>query len=106
MKYKDISFLGYLMEDKKPWKTRMERDIIMHEDIKVSGLQGGKVLGDNLALFSFIMGIPLLLIGLYGLFNMILDLGFPMNSATLIIVFIVLSLGSLFTIGGYFLCKK
>ena len=94
------------MEEKKPWKTKVERDIIMHEDIKVSGLQGGKALGDNLALFSFIMGIPLLLIGLYGLFNMILDLGFPMNSATLILVFIVLSLGSLFTIGGYFLYTK
>ena len=94
------------MEEKKPWKTKVERDIIMHEDIKVSGLQGGKALGDNLALFSFIMGIPLLLVGLYGLFNMILDLGFPMNSATLILVFIVLSLGSLFTIGGYFLYTK
>jgi len=94
------------MENKKPWKTKMERDIIMHEDVKVSGLQGGKAIGDNLALFSFIMGIPLLLVGLYGLFNMILDLGFPMNSATIILVFIVLSLGSLFTIGGYFLYKK
>ncbi len=51
------------------------------------------------------MGIPLVLTGLYGLFNMALDLGFPMNNATVILVLVVLSLGSLFTIGGYFLYK-
>jgi len=94
------------MENKKPWKTKIERDVIMHEDIKVSGLQGGKIIANKLALFSFIMGIPLLLIGLYGLFNMILDLGFPMNNATLILVLVVISLGSLFTIGGYSLYKN
>ena len=94
------------MENKKPWKTQIERDVIMHEDIKVSGLQGGKIIADKLTLFSFIMGIPLLLIGLYGLFSMILGLGFPMNSATLILVLVVISLGSLFTISGYFLYKN
>jgi len=94
------------MENKKPWKTKIERDVIMHEDIKVSGLQGGKIIANKLALFSFIMGIPLLLIGLYGLFNMILDLGFPMNNATLILVLVVISLGSLFTIGGCSLYKN
>ena len=94
------------MENKKPWKTKIERDVIMHEDIKVSGLQGGKIIANKLALFSFIMGIPLLLIGLYGLFSMIFDLGFPMNTATLILVLVVISLGSLFTIGGYFLYKN
>jgi hypothetical protein len=93
------------MNKKKPWKTKIERDIIMHEDIKVSGLQGGKIIAEKLALFSFIVGIPLLLIGLYGLFNMILNLGFPMHNATLILVLVVISLGSLFTIGGYFLYK-
>jgi hypothetical protein len=94
-----------LME-KKPWKTRMERDIIMHEDVRASGLQGGKILADKLSLFSFIMGIPLVLIGLYGLISMVFDLGFPFNTATMILVMVVLSLGSLFTIGGYFLYVK
>ncbi len=93
------------MNNEKPYKTKIERDIKMHEDIRVSGLQGGKVLGHHLALFSFVMGIPLLLTGLYGLFNMALGLGFPMNDATVILVLVVLSLGSLFTIGGYFLYK-
>ena len=94
------------MNNKKPYKTKIERDIKMHEDIKVSGLQGGKIIGHHLALFSFIMGIPLVLTGLYGLFNMARGLGFPINNATVILVLVVLSLGSLFTIGGYFLYKN
>jgi len=92
--------------DKKPYKNKIERDVKMHDDIRVSGLQGGKVLGNKLALFSLIIGIPLLLIGLYGLLSMVFDLGFPKNTATLILVLVVLSLGSLLTIGGYFLHKE
>ena len=92
---------------KKQWKaTKVERDIIMHDDIRVSGLQGGKIIGNKLALFSFIMGIPLLLIGLFGLSIMIFDLGFPMNNAVLLLVLVVIALGSLFTIGGYLLYKE
>lgn len=94
------------MENTEPYKNKIERDVKFSEDIKVSGLQGGKVIGNNLALFSFIMGIPLLLIGLYGLFSMVFDMGFPNNSATLILVLVVLALGSLFTVGGYFLYKN
>ena len=30
---------------KNPWKSRMERDIMLHKDIKEAGLQGGKALG-------------------------------------------------------------
>ena len=36
-------------DKKKPWKTKVERDSIMHKDLKESSLQGGKVIG-NLAL--------------------------------------------------------
>jgi len=93
------------MNNKKPWKTRMERDIIMHKDIKVSGLQGGKIVGDKLALFSLVMGIPLLFVGFYALISMIFDLGFPMNTATLILVMVIISLGSLSTIAGVLLYK-
>ena len=77
------------MNSKKPYKTKIERDIRFSKDIKVSGIQGGKVIGNNLALFSFIMGIPLLLIGLFGLFNMALGLGFQVNNATIILVLVV-----------------
>lgn len=94
------------MGNKKPWKTKVERDVIMHEDVKVSGLQGGKIVADKLALFCFIFGIPLLLVGLYGLFSMVFDLGFPNNTAILIIVLVVISLGSLSTFAGYSLYKK
>ena len=91
------------MAQQRPWKTKMERDIIQHEDLKVSGLQGGKALGEHMALFSFIMGIPLLAIGIFGLIHMVLGLGFPMNAATIILVLVVLSLGVLFTYSGIIL---
>lgn len=40
--------MGGTKVKKKPWKTRMERDIMMHKDIKEAGLQGGKALGEIL----------------------------------------------------------
>ena len=36
--------LGKTKVKKKPWKTRMERDIVFSKDIKESGLQGGKAI--------------------------------------------------------------
>ena len=90
-------------EKKKPWKTRMERDIMFSKDIKEAGLQGGKVIGDKLSLLSFIIGIPLLIIGLYGLFSMSFGFGFPMNMANIILVLLVNIIGLLLIIGGYFL---
>ena len=33
---------------KKPWKSRMERDIIMLKDLKEAGLQAGKAIGEVL----------------------------------------------------------
>jgi hypothetical protein len=93
------------MNKKKPWKTKVERDIIMHEDIKVSGQQGGKIIGEKLSLLAFVMGIPLLAIGLFGLINMLLGYGFPVNSATIILVIIVIIIGSLSILGGYQLYK-
>jgi len=91
------------MANKKPYKNKIDRDIKMHKDIRVSGLQGGKIIADKLILFCFIMGVPLLLTGLYGLFNMLLGLGFPMNGATIILVLVVIALGSLSTLAGCFL---
>ena len=93
------------MNGKKPWKTRVERDIIMSRDIKESGLQGGKVLGNHLALFSFVIGIPLLILGVCTIVNMVLGLGFPTNSAIIILVLVATSIGVLMTLGGYFLYR-
>jgi hypothetical protein len=92
-------------EKKKPWKTRMERDIIYSKNIKESSIQGGKVIGEKLSLLSFIIGIPLLIIGLYALFSMLFDFGFPINMATIILVLLVNVSGLLLIIGGYFIYR-
>ena len=31
---------------KKPWKSRLERDIMLHKDLSESYTQGGKALGE------------------------------------------------------------
>ena len=97
--------IGDTKEKKKPWKTRVERDIMMDKDIKEAGLQGGKIVGDKLALLSFICGIPLLIIGLYGLFSMLFGFGFPVNLAIIILVLLVNAIGLLLIIGGYFIYR-
>ncbi len=38
--------MGGTKVKKNPWKTRMERDIILNKDIKEAHLQGGKAIGD------------------------------------------------------------
>jgi len=40
--------MGSTKVKKKPWKSRMERDIMLHKDIKEAGLQGGKAFGQVL----------------------------------------------------------
>ena len=89
------------MNDKKPWKNKVERDIIMHDDLRKSGLQGGHVIAEHLSLFSFIFGIPLLLIGLYAIVNMLLDWGFPINNATIIMVILVIIIGLISIFAGF-----
>ena len=37
--------IGKTKVKKKPWKTRMERDIILHKDLKEAYIQGGKAIG-------------------------------------------------------------
>jgi hypothetical protein len=83
----------------------MERDVILHDDISKSGVHGGKIIAEKLYILSLIGGITFLLIGLYGLFSMLLGLGFPVNSASVILVLVVLAIGSLTTLGGYFMYK-
>ena len=84
----------------------IEQDIKNSEDLAEAGLQGGKALGNHLALFSFVIGIPLLLLGVYSMVNIAFGWGFPSNTAILILVFVFTSIGVLMTIGGYFLLKK
>jgi len=97
--------IGENINKKKPWKTRIERDIILHEDLKESGLQGGKIIGNKLSLFSFIIGIPLLILGLYGLI-LLFVYGYNLFLAEIILIILVLIIGLLLTIGGYFIYKQ
>jgi hypothetical protein len=93
------------MEKKKPWKTRVERDVILHDDISKSGVHGGKIIAEKLYILSLIGGITFLLIGIWALLNMLFGWGFPVNSATVILVLVVIAIGSLTTLGGYYLYK-
>ncbi len=38
--------MGGTKVKKNPWKTMMERDIMLHKDIKEAHLQGGKAFGE------------------------------------------------------------
>jgi len=38
--------IGKTKVKKKPWKTRMERDIILHKDLAEAYFQKGKVMGN------------------------------------------------------------
>jgi len=93
------------MEKKKPWKTRVERDVILHDEISKSGVHGGKIIGEKLYILSLIGGIIFLLIGIYAIMSMLFGWGFPVNSATVILALVVIGIGSLTTLGGYFLYK-
>lgn len=66
-----------------------------------SGLQGGKVLGNNISLASFVGGIPLFIIGFFALIAITFDLGFPTNPAVIIAALLVTVIGLLLIIGGF-----
>ena len=42
-----VKGLGVTKVKKKPWKSRLERDIILHKDISEAYTQGGKALGET-----------------------------------------------------------
>ena len=75
--------------------------IELDKNIRDSGVQGGKIIGEKLSLGSFIIGIPLLIIGLYALISMLFGFGFPMNTANIIAALLVTVIGLLLIIGGY-----
>jgi hypothetical protein len=88
----------------QPWegdKTVIKSDTFLRE----SGLQGGKSIGEHLALGSFIVGVPFFLIGFYVLASIILDLGFATNTAITIGAVLIFLIGSMLIIGGYLLYR-
>ena len=78
-----------------------EYTIELDKNLRDSGVQGGKVIGEKLVLGSFIFGIPFLIIGLYALFNMLFGFGFPTNTAAIIGALLLFVIGVLLIIGGY-----
>jgi uncharacterized membrane protein len=82
-------------------KTSEEYNIESDKYIRDSGVQGGKITGEKLALGCFIIGIPMLTIGMWSIFNMLFGFGFPMNMATIILVLLAIVIGLLLIIGGY-----
>ena len=87
-------------------ETPKDNTVIMSDEyLSESGLQGGKALGDNLSLFSFVVGVPLLLLGLFGIYSIFFNSSFESNLAIIILVVLVTIIGALMTMGGYFLRK-
>ena len=87
-------------------KKRINIDTIESDRyIKESGVQGGKIITEHLAVGCFLMGIPFFIMGLYGLVSMIFDLGFPTDTASVIGVLLVLVIGLLLIISGYTIYK-
>jgi len=89
-------------------KKMSEKDntIIMSDEyLSESGVQGGKALGENIALISFIIGIPFLAISIYALCGILFGFGFSANAAVIILVLLVFVIGLLLTIGGYTIYK-
>ena len=83
-----------------------KRAVIMSDEyITESGIQGGKALGDHIAVFSLIIGIPFLIVGIYGFLNILFGWGFPTNLAIIILVLLVLIIGFLMTLGGITIYK-
>ena len=84
-------------------KTSEEDDTVIMSDkyLSESGVQGGKIIGEHLALGSFIIGIPFLIIGLIAIISMLFGFGFPTHTAGIIAALLVTVIGLLLVIGGY-----
>jgi hypothetical protein len=78
-----------------------EYNIESDKNLRDSGVQGGKIIGENLALGSFIFGISFLILGLYAFCSMLFGFGFPTNTADIILALLATVIGLLLIIGGY-----
>ena len=78
-----------------------EYNIELDKNLRDSGVQGGKIIGEHLALGSFIFGVSFLVIGLYALFSMLFGFGFPTNTASIIGALLAFVIGLLLIISGY-----
>jgi tetrahydromethanopterin S-methyltransferase subunit C len=83
-------------------KKKKDNTVIMSDKyLSESGVQGGKVIADHIALGSFIFGISFLAIGIISIIAMIFNFGIPTHAAAIIGVLIITIIGLLLVIGGY-----
>ena len=82
--------------------SKNHRAVIMSDKyISESGVQGGKVIADHITLASYILGIPLLLLGVYAITSILFNLGFPRHAAGIIAAVLVFIIGLLLVVGAY-----
>jgi len=88
-------------------KTFKENKTVIMSDkyLSESGVQGGKIIGEHLALGSFIVGTPFFIIGLITLFSILFDF-FSTNTAVIIGALLVTAIGLLLIIGGFFIYRE
>ena len=82
--------------------SKEDKTVIMSDKyLSESGVHGGKIVGEHLALGSFIIGIPFLITGLIALFFILFGLWSTTNTAGIIATLLVTVIGLLLIIGGY-----
>ena len=90
--------------------SKEDRTVILSDRyLSESGVQGGKIIGEHLALGSFLFGGSLFVIGLFSLFYMVFIVGYPTDVPLVLIILSPQSLatiiGLILLIGGYFVYK-
>lgn len=82
--------------------SKEDKTVIMSDKyISESGVQGGKVLGENIVLGSLIFGIPFLIMGLIGLFMLFFFETIAANTTNIILMLLLFVIGLLLIIGAY-----
>ena len=91
-------------------KTSKEYHIESDKYIRVSGTQGGKIIGEKFSLVCFIIGVPLFAIGVFTLLYFIFVSGFPENWPIALYFFgpqsLAIIIGLFSIISGYILYKE
>ncbi len=82
-------------------KYHLESD----KNIRDSGIQGGKIIGEKLAEASFLIGVTFFIIGVFALVSIAVGLGYPLNTAAIIAALLVTIIGLLLIVGGYAIQK-
>jgi putative Mn2+ efflux pump MntP len=88
-------------------KSLKDNGTIIKSDkyLSESGVQGGKIIGEHIVLGSLIFGIPLLIMGLIGLFMLIGLEYITVNTANVLAILLLTIIGLLLILGAYNIYK-